>query len=70
MTTTILTITGMRSPYCASAVYTALGMVEGVETARVVIGEAVLDHDERTTMAALEAAVAMVGYTVVASREL
>lgn len=68
--TTILTITGMRSPYCASAVYTALGTVPGVESARVVIGEAVLDHDERATLAALEAAVAMVGYTVIAAREL
>jgi len=68
--TTLLTITGMRSAYCASAVYTALGTVEGVESARVVIGEAVLDHDERVTLAALEAAVAMVGYKVIASREL
>lgn len=55
----------MRSVHCARAVYTALGMVDGVTTAEVVIGEAVVEHDGRAGAEALAAAVAMVGYTVV-----
>lgn len=63
--TTILTITGMRSVYCARAVYTALGMVPGVTTAEVVIGQAMVEHDGQASAAELTAAVAMVGYQVV-----
>ncbi len=63
--TTILTITGMRSVHCARAVYTALGMVAGVTTAKVVIGEAIVEHDGRASAAELTAAVAMMGYQVV-----
>lgn len=62
--TSVLTITGMRSVHCARAVYTALGMVEGVTTAEVVVGEAVVERDGRATVEALAAAVAMVGYTL------
>lgn len=63
--TTVVTITGMRSVHCARAVYTALGMVPGVTTAEVVVGEAIVEHDGRATVAELTAAVAMVGYQVV-----
>lgn len=55
----------MRSVHCARAVYTALGMVDGVTTAEVVIGEAVVEHDGRAGAEELGAAVAMMGYTVV-----
>lgn len=67
--TTVLTITGMRSVHCARAVYTALGTVSGVTTASVVIGEAVVEHDGRAGADELTAAVAMVGYTVVAVKD-
>ena len=63
--TTILTIAGMRSVHCARAVYTALGMVDGVSAADVVVGRAVVEHDARATPEAMHEAVAMVGYEVV-----
>ena len=62
--TTILTIAGMRSVHCARAVYTALGAVEGVTAAEVVVGRATVEHDARTTPEALREAVALVGYEV------
>ena len=63
--TTILTIAGMRSVHCARAVYTALGSVEGVHAADVVVGRAVVEHDARATPEAMRDAVAIVGYEVV-----
>jgi copper chaperone CopZ len=62
--TTILTIAGMRSVHCARAVYTALGAVEGVASAAVVVGRATVEHDARATPEAMRAAVALVGYEV------
>lgn len=65
--TTVLTIAGMRSVHCARAVYTALGGVEGVERADVVVGRATVEHDARATEAAMRDAVASVGYDVTAA---
>jgi len=62
--TTILTIAGMRSVHCARAVYTALGTVEGVAAAEVVVGRAIVEHDARATPEAMREAVTMVGYAV------
>ena len=62
--TTVLTIAGMRSVHCARAVYTALGSVEGVTAADVVVGRATVEHDPRATPEAMRAAVALVGYEV------
>ena len=64
--TTVLTIAGMRSVHCARAVYTALGSVEGVTAADVVVGRASVEHDARATPAAMREAVGMVGYEVTA----
>ena len=62
--TTVLTIAGMRSVHCARAVYTALGAVEGVTAAEVVVGRATVEHDARATPEAMREAVALVGYEV------
>lgn len=63
--TTTLLLGGMRSVHCARAVYMALAGVAGIRTADVVVGRAVVEHEAGVTPAALEAAVALVGYTVV-----
>lgn len=63
--TTTLRLGGMRSVHCARAVYTALAGVAGIRTADVVVGRAVVEHDAGVPLAALEAAVALAGYTVV-----
>jgi copper chaperone CopZ len=71
--TTILTLAGMRSVHCARAVYTALGGVDGVQRADVVVGRATVEHDARATVDAMREAVALAGYAVVdaeRSREL
>jgi copper chaperone CopZ len=56
------TIRGMQSVHCVRAVFTALGGVEGVVRAEVVIGEAVVEHDERMTPEAVAAALEGLGY--------
>ena len=61
----MLTIDGMRSVHCTRAVYTALGGVEGVTTADVSLGRAVVEHDARATAEAMRESVAQVGYVVV-----
>ncbi|HVA57941.1 MAG: heavy-metal-associated domain-containing protein [Gemmatimonadaceae bacterium] len=60
-----LTIPGMRSNYCVTAVYTALTAVEGIWQADVTIGGATIEHDGRATAEALRAAIAVAGYDVV-----
>ncbi len=67
--TTTATIAGMRSVHCARAVYTALASVPGVETADVVVGRAIVDHDGRATTAALRAAIAIAGYELLDATE-
>ncbi len=63
MITTIF-IDGMRSVHCARAVFTSLARVEGIASADVAMGRAVVDHDARASHAALEHAVREVGYSV------
>ena len=67
--TTTATIAGMRSVHCARAVYTALASVPGVETADVVVGRAIVDHDGRATTDALRAAIAIAGYELLDTSE-
>ncbi len=61
---TRLSIPGMRSNYCVTAVFTALTAVQGIAHAEVTIGAAVIEHDGRATAEALRAAVAVAGYDV------
>jgi copper chaperone CopZ len=61
---TTLTISGMRAVYAVRAVFTALASVEGIASADVSIGRAVIDHDGRATPERLREAVALAGYEV------
>jgi copper chaperone CopZ len=61
---TTLTIPGMRAVYAVRAVFTALASVEGIASADVSIGRAVVDHDGRATPERLREAVALAGYEV------
>ncbi len=58
----VVSIEGMRTVHCVRAVFTALAGVEGITTADVERGRATIDHDGRTTCAAIADAVALVGY--------
>lgn len=62
-------IEGMRTVHCVRAVFTALAAVEGITSAEVERGWAVIEHDGRATVEALRAAVAVAGYEVVAVRD-
>ncbi len=59
---TRLSIPGMRSNHCVTAVFTALTGVEGITHAEVSIGAAVIEHDGRATPEALRSAIAVAGY--------
>ncbi len=61
---TRLSIPGMRSNHCVTAVFTALTAVDGIARAEVSIGAAVIEHDGRATPEALRSAVAVAGYEV------
>jgi copper chaperone CopZ len=61
---TTLTIRGMLAVHAVRAVYTALAGVEGIVTADVTLGRAVIEHDGRATPERLAAAVAVAGYEV------
>jgi copper chaperone CopZ len=56
------TIRGMRSVHCVRAVFTALAGVVGVVRADVSMGEAVVEHDERTTPEGVAGALDVIGY--------
>lgn len=62
-------IDGMMTAHCVRAVFTALAGVEGIASAEVERGWALIEHDGRATEEVLRAAVAVAGYTVVAARE-
>ncbi len=64
--TSILTIDGMRSVHCTRAVFTALGAIEGVKSAEVEIGRAVIEHDGKATAERIQDALDVVGYRLVA----
>ncbi len=63
MITTLL-IDGMLSVHSVRAVYTALGMVEGITSADVQMGRAIVEHDGRATQEALRQAVELAGCEV------
>ena len=65
MPTLILTIDKMLSPHSVRAVWTALGGVEGVRSADVVMGLARVEHDGNVACDRLAEAVALAGYEVV-----
>ncbi len=59
----------MSSPHCIRAVFTALTPVEGILSADVALGSAVVEHDGRATGEALREAIAVAGYEAVAVAE-
>ena len=66
---TVLDIEGMSCVHCVRAVVTGLGGVPGVTGADVKIGQAVVDHGPRVSLARLREAVEMAGYKVRESKE-
>ena len=69
MPTLLLTIDKMLSLYSVRAVWTALGGVEGVRTAEVVMGMARVEHDGSVTCEAVAEAVEIAGCEVVHCEE-
>jgi copper chaperone CopZ len=69
MPTLVLTIDRMLSLYSVRAVWTALGGVEGVRTAEVVMGMARVEHDGSVTCEAVAEAVEIAGCEVVRCEE-
>ena len=61
---TTLRIGGMLSVHSSRAVFTALTAIEGITSAQVEIGTAVIEHDGRATADALREALAAAGYEV------
>ena len=61
---TTLYIDGMISVHCARAVFTSLARIDGIASADVSMGRAVIDHDGSATPLALTHAVSAVGYSV------
>ena len=61
---TTLYIDGMISVHCARAVFTSLARIDGIASADVSMGRAVIEHDGRATKVALDEAVSAVGYSV------
>jgi len=59
----------MSCQRCVQAVFTALTPVEGIASAQVTIGAAVIEHDGRATIEALRAAIAVSGYDVSLAEE-
>ena len=66
---TILDIEGMSCVHCVRAVVTGLGGVPGVTGADVKIGQAVVDHGPRVSLARLQEAIEMAGYKVRETKE-
>ena len=62
---TTLRIGGMLAVHAKRAVFTALSGVEGIHSAEVELGRAVVDHDGRATPALLREAVEAAGFDVV-----
>ena len=63
MQTTAL-ISGMTCAHCVRAVFTSLGGVEGIKSADVSIGKAVIEHDASVSQEDIRAAIAVAGYEV------
>jgi copper chaperone CopZ len=66
---TILDIEGMTCVHCVRAVVPGLGGVPGVTGADVKIGQAVVDHGPRVSLARLREAVELAGYKVKGTQE-
>jgi copper chaperone CopZ len=66
---TRLLISGMSCQRCVQAVFTALTPVEGITSAEVTIGAAVVEHDGRATVDALRDAIAVAGYDATLAEE-
>jgi copper chaperone CopZ len=66
---TRLRIAGMSCQHCVKAVFTALTPVEGILSADVAIGSAIIEHDGRVTFEALREAIAVAGYDAVLADE-
>ncbi|HYD51735.1 MAG TPA: heavy-metal-associated domain-containing protein [Gemmatimonadaceae bacterium] len=62
-------IDGMSCHHCVRAVRTALAGVEGIESADVGIGGAIIEHDGRVTLEAVRDAVRVAGYEVEGGEE-
>lgn len=60
----------MQTVHCTRAVFQALAGVGGVTRAGVTLGQAEIDHDGRVSDESLAAAVELVGYRLIARREL
>jgi copper chaperone CopZ len=61
-----LTIAGMPAVHAVRAVFTALAAVDGITSADVDLGRAVIEHDGRATDDALRTAIAVAGFEVTA----
>ena len=66
---TRLRIDGMSCQHCVRAVFTALTPVEGILSADVAIGSAVIEHDARATVEAMREAIAVAGYEAVVAEQ-
>jgi copper chaperone len=62
---TTVSISGMTCAHCVRAVFTSLAGVEGISSADVSLGRAVIDHDATATPEAIRAAIKIAGYDVV-----
>lgn len=62
---TTASISGMTCVHCVRAVFTSLAGVEGISSADVSIGRAVIDHDGTVTPEEIRAAIKIAGYDVV-----
>ena len=62
---TTLRIRGMLAVHAKRAVFTALSGVEGIRSAEVELGRAVVEHDGRATPPLLREAVEAAGFEVV-----
>jgi copper chaperone CopZ len=61
---TTASISGMTCAHCVRAVFTSLAGVEGIDSADVSIGRAVIEHDGTVTPEQIRAAIAVAGYDV------
>jgi copper chaperone CopZ len=61
---TTATISGMTCAHCIRAVFTSLAGVEGIRSADVSIGRAVIEHDGTVTPEDIRDAIKIAGYEV------
>jgi copper chaperone CopZ len=61
---TTATISGMSCAHCVRAVFTALSGVEGISSADVSIGQAIVEHDGTVNNDAIRQAIEIAGYKV------